>query len=63
MSQDLEQAVLDFFTCAVDLPGAPDTATKGTLWWEDGGDGWLYPWRMTGPQEGYPCGEPKRKES
>lgn len=56
----LEDAVLDFFTAPVDLPNAPDDVATGEIWWEERGNR-LYPWRMTGPKQGYPCGEPKPK--
>lgn len=55
----LGEALMGFFTNSVDLPTAPDLPA-GSIWWQER-DGWLYPWRMTGLKQGYPCGEPRQK--
>ncbi len=54
---DVLDAVVGFLTSPVDLPKAPEDIVIGQIWWEER-NGWKYPWRMTGPKEGYPCGEP-----
>ena len=61
--EDLLVAITNFFTRPVRLPGAPDNIVVGEIWWEDRGDGYMYPWRMTAKKSGYPCGEPRRKET
>lgn len=59
--EELADAVMDFFMAPVDLPHAPADISVGSIWWEDRGNGRLYPWRMTAPHAGYPCGEPRQK--
>jgi hypothetical protein len=59
MEEEIYNAVSDFLTADVDLPNAPDLK-PGEIWWEDRGNGWRYPWRITGFKTGYPCGEPQR---
>jgi hypothetical protein len=74
--EEVYEAVEGFFTSEVDLrdrapargqwprPHAQPPAleaTTGTIWWERGGDGWIYPWRITRPGFGYPSGEPRRE--
>lgn len=58
--KNLDDVITDFFTCPVDLPEESLKYKKRDIYWEDSG-GWFYPWRITGPGQGYPCGEPKRK--
>lgn len=60
-NEELYEAVMNFFTSPVDLPRAPDGIIVGEIWWEDRGNGWLYPWRMTSPKAGYPCGDPRKE--
>ncbi len=63
-SDDLGEAVLTFFTNTDPLPKCPP-GDAPRLWWEER-DGWLLPWRIVGYEDGvaqgYPCGEPKKKE-
>lgn len=58
----LEEALIDFFTSTVELPGCPYLC-DGLIWWEKRGD-WEYPWRIVrytdGIAQGYPCGEPRK---
>lgn len=56
--EELYEAVVNSFTAPVDLPHAPADTPIGSIYWEDRGDGWLYPWRMTGLHAGHPCGDP-----
>lgn len=57
--EDLATAIIGFFTNPDALPKAPTNLKIGSIWWEER-DGWLLPWRITGQQQGYPCGEPKK---
>ncbi len=65
MYTDLDDALVEFFTNAVDLPTAPAGLVKGALWLEirKNDPGWGYPWRILGYEngiaQGYPCGDPK----
>ena len=61
-TDDLTAAVLDWFTAPVDLPGCPDDAAIGSIWWERRGDT-EYPWRIVDVKSGYPCGEPRKIRS
>lgn len=58
LKSELHESVRDFFTSPVDLPEMPDDATVGSVWWETRGCR-EYPWRVVGPKQGYPCGEPR----
>lgn len=55
-----DEVLIGFFTSAVDLPKESEGQEIGSLWWESR-DGYLYPWRITGNMQGYPCGEPKKE--
>jgi len=60
LDAEAEKAIVNFFTSEVEVL-ALKNHTKGELVWENRGDGWLYPWRVTRPGYGYPCGEPQKK--
>jgi hypothetical protein len=57
----MDNAIISFFTSPVDLPKESEGQEVSSLWWEPR-NGYLYPWRITGNRQGYPCGEPKKVE-